>query len=130
MKIERDRVKGKVSLTHKAYLQKVLQKFYIGCEVKSVSGPLAPHLKLSADISPKIIVVREYVSYVPYTNAVGCLMYAMLCTRPDLSQAMSMISRYMHDPGKGHQEAVRWILRYIKGIVEVGLLFEKDVGGK
>jgi len=36
----------------------------------------------------------------------------------------------MHDPGKGHWEAVRWILRYIKGTIDVGLLFEKDVEGK
>jgi len=32
MKIKRDMVKGKVSLTQKAYLQKVLQKFDVGCE--------------------------------------------------------------------------------------------------
>ena len=51
MEIERDRVKGKVSLTQKAYLQKILQKFYIGCDVKSVSSPLASHFKLSADVS-------------------------------------------------------------------------------
>ena len=36
----------------------------------------------------------------------------------------------MHDPGKGHWEVVRWILRYIKGTVDIGLVFEKDVGGK
>jgi len=50
-------------------------------------------------------------------------MYAMVCTRPDLSQAASMISRYMYDPGRGHWEAVKWILRYIKGTIDVGLVF-------
>ena len=33
-------------------------------------------------------------------------------------------------PGKGHWETMRWILRYIKGTVDVGLVLEKDVGGK
>jgi len=42
MEIERDREKGNVSLTHKAYLHKVLQEFYIGKDSKSVSSPLAP----------------------------------------------------------------------------------------
>ena len=53
-----------------------------------------------------------------------------MCTRPDLSQTVSMISRYMHDPGKGHWEAVNWVLRYIKGIIDVVLVFEKDSMGK
>ena len=91
-----------MSLTQKAYLQKVLQKFLIGDEAKSVGSPLAPHFKLSARMSPKTIDDREYMSHIPYTSAVGSLMYAMVCTRPDMSQAMSMLSRYMHDLGKGH----------------------------
>ena len=41
-----------------------------------------------------------------------------------------MISRYMHDPDKDHREAVRWILWYIKGIVDVRLIFEKGDHGK
>jgi len=71
VEIERDRVKGKVSLTQKAYLQKVLQKFYIGCEANSESSPLAPHFKLSADMLPKTVDKREYMSYVPYASTVG-----------------------------------------------------------
>jgi len=47
-------------------------------------------------------------------------MYSMICTRLDFSQALSMISRYMHDHGKGHWEAVRWISPYIKGTIDVG----------
>ena len=117
---------GKLSLTQKAYLQKVLQKFYIGWKAKSVSSPLAPHFKLSADMSPKTIDDREYMSHVSYTSTVGSLMYTIVCTRPDLSQAVSMVSRYMHDPDKGHWKAVRWILRYIKDTVNVVLVFEKD----
>jgi len=81
-------------------------------------------------MSPRSVQEREHMTHVPYANAVGSLMYAMVCTRPDLSQAVSMVSRYMHDPGQGHWEAVKWILRYIKGTVDVGLVFEKDNTGK
>jgi len=116
-------VKGRVSLTQKAYLQKVLQKFLIADEAKSVSSLLAPHFKLSARMSPKTIDDHENMSHGSYANTVGSLMYAMMCTRPDLSQAVRMVSRYMHDPGRGHWEAVSWILRYIKGTVVVGQLF-------
>ena len=70
-------------------------------------------------MSPKTVEEREYMTHVPYASAVGSLMYAMVCTRPDLSQAVSMVSRYMHDPRQGHWEAEKWILRYIKGTIDV-----------
>jgi len=42
------------------------------------------------------------MTHVHYTTAIGSLMHAMVCTRSDLSQAVSMISRYMHDPDNGY----------------------------
>ena len=62
MEIERDRTSGKVSLTQKRYLQKVLQMFNIDGDTKSVSTPLAHHFKLSAKMSPKNVEEREYMT--------------------------------------------------------------------
>ena len=42
------------------------------------------------------------MSRVPYANAVGCLMYAMVCTRADIAHAVSVVSRFMARPGKEH----------------------------
>ena len=50
----------------------------------------------------------------------------MVCTRPVISQDVSMVSRYMHDPGKCHRQAAKWILRYILGTVDLGLKFDRD----
>jgi len=61
------------------------------------------------------------MSHILYASAVDSLTYAMDCTRLDLSQAVSMVSRYMHDPGKSY-----WILRYIKDTIGVGWVYEKD----
>ena len=66
------------------------------------------------------------MSKVPYASVVGSLMYAMVCTRPDISQAVGVVSRYMHDPGKEHWQAVKWILRYILNTVDIGLVFQQD----
>lgn len=44
---------------------------------------------------------------VPYANAVGSIMYSMVCTRPDLAYASSLVSRYMSNPSRGHWEAVK-----------------------
>jgi len=61
--------------------------------MKSIRTPLVPHFKLKATMFPTTVEEREYMTRVPYASAVGSLMYAMVCTRPDLSQAVSMISR-------------------------------------
>jgi len=81
-------------------------------------------------MSSKTIEDREYMSHIPYVSAADSVMYTMVRTRLDLSQAVSMISRYMHDPDRDHWEVVRWILRYIKGTVDVVLVFEKNIGDK
>ena len=77
---------------------------------KPVSTPLAPHFKLSGRLSPTTDEEPEYMEKVPYANAIGILMYTMVCTRPDISHVVSIVSRYMHDPDKSHWQAVKWIL--------------------
>ncbi|GKA76938.1 retrovirus-related pol polyprotein from transposon TNT 1-94 [Tanacetum coccineum] len=65
----------------------------------------------------------ERMSKVPYASAVGSLMYLMVCTRPDISYAVSVVSRYLANPGKNHWEAVKWILKYLWGTANVGLVY-------
>ncbi|GMP53679.1 hypothetical protein CsSME_00019075 [Camellia sinensis var. sinensis] len=90
MEIKRDRKKGTVCLTQTQYLKKVLDRFGINGKTKAVSTPLAPHFKLSASLSPRTEEKRKHMAQVPYANAVGALMYAMVCTRPDISHASTV----------------------------------------
>jgi len=113
-------------LTQKGYLKKVLQKLNINGDTKSVSTSLTPHFKLKIIMSPTSVEERENMTQVPYAKALGSLMYAMLCTKFDLSQVVSMVSRYMHDPSRSHWEVVKWILWYIKGTIDVSLIFKKN----
>ena len=50
-------------------------------------------------------------------------MYAMVCTRPDLAYALSIFSRFMSNPGKAHWQALKLVLRYVKGTLGYGLIF-------
>ena len=79
-------------------------------QTKPISTLLAFHFKLSAQLSPSTDAEREYMLQVPYSNAVGSLMYAMVCTRPNISHAVGIVSRFMHNLGKGHWQAIKWIL--------------------
>ena len=68
------------------------------------------------------------MSKVPYASVVGCLMYAMVCTRRDLAHAVSIVNMYMEKLGKEHQNAVKWIFRYLKGTSEHEILFAGQQG--
>ncbi|XP_042035223.1 secreted RxLR effector protein 161-like [Salvia splendens] len=61
-----------------------------------------------------------------YSNAVGSLMYAMVCSRPDIAHAVSVVSRFMVQPGKEHWQAVKRIFRYLRGTYDVGLVYGGD----
>ncbi|RVX07226.1 Retrovirus-related Pol polyprotein from transposon TNT 1-94 [Vitis vinifera] len=63
------------------------------------------------------------MSKVPYASAIGSLMYAMVCTRPDIAHAVGVVSRFMSRFGKQHWKAIKWILRYLKGSLDTCLCF-------
>ncbi|XP_075109026.1 secreted RxLR effector protein 161-like [Nicotiana tabacum] len=67
------------------------------------------------------------MSRVPYRSAVRSLIYAMLCTRPHICQAVVLVSRYQTDLGLAHWQAVKRIMRYLKGTTDYALCYQ---GGK
>lgn len=73
------------------YIENVLNRFKVqNTEPKSTA--LESHFKLSKRQSLETDEEREYM--------VGCLMYAMMCTKPDIVHAMGVVSRYMANLGK------------------------------
>ncbi|XP_031393484.1 secreted RxLR effector protein 161-like [Punica granatum] len=63
------------------------------------------------------------MAQVPYASAIGSLMYAMLCTRPDIAYAVSMTSRYQSNPGLDHWTAVKNILKYLRRTKDMVLVY-------
>ena len=59
-----------------------------------------------------------------YASVVGSLMYAMLCTRPDIFYVVGMVSRYQSNPGEAHWKVVKRILRYLKGMMNYRLCYQ------
>ena len=129
IEILRDRNNNELSLTQKTYTNKVLCRFNMATS-KVVSTPLAQHIKISARDSPKDPTDRQVMSYVPYSNATGSLMYLMVCTRPDLAHSSSLVSRHMGNPGKIHWEATKWVFRYLVGTENRGLLYKSPNDSK
>ena len=94
-------------------------------DAKPGTTPLKNHFKLSKKQSPKTTEEREHMSLVPSASADGSLMYAMVCTRPDIAHVVVVVSRYMSNPGKEHWEAVKWLMRYLRGTSSISLYLGK-----
>ena len=122
IRITRDRKNRKFTLSQGEYIEKVLERFKMKNE-KPVSTPLAIHFKPSKETCPDTQEKIEYIYKVPYSLVVGSLMYAMVCTRPDIAHAVGVVSRYMNNPGKEHWKAVQWILSYLRGTTCHALCF-------
>lgn len=91
-------------------------------DCKLVLTLLSPQFKLLAAQSSEIeFQLNEF----PYAQVVGNLMYAMVCTRPDTTYAVSVVSRFLNCLSKTHQSVVKWIMRYLKGSSNCGLLYDK-----
>ncbi|RVX19049.1 Retrovirus-related Pol polyprotein from transposon TNT 1-94 [Vitis vinifera] len=92
-------------------------------KAKVVSSPLASHFKLSSKYNPSIDKEKEDMRIVPYVSAVGSLMYVMVCTRLDIAYVVGVVSRFLSNLGRLHWEAVKWIMRYLRGTSKLKLTF-------
>jgi hypothetical protein len=66
---------------------------------------------------------QERMRVIPYASIIGSIMYAMICTRPDVSYALSGTSRYQSNYGETHWTIVKNILKYLRRTKEVFLVF-------
>jgi hypothetical protein len=128
IQIYRDKDKNMLFLNHHDYVIKILRKFNM-FDCKPVTLPLANHFKLSSDFCPKTDEEFDRMSKIPYANVIGSVMYLMVCTRPDLAFSISILSRFMSNPGEEHWNALKWLLRYLKGTSNFGLMFKMNKEG-
>ena len=66
---------------------------------------------------------REQMKNIPYASAVGSLMYAQVCTRPDIAFAVGMLGRYQSNPSKDHWKAAKKVMRYLQGTKDYKLMY-------
>jgi len=88
-----------------------------------VKVPIPVGVKLSAEQCPKTQEEEEDMSRVPYDSAVSILMYAMVCTRPDIANSLGMLNRFMSKPRKENWTTVKWVFRYLCGTSDYGLCY-------
>lgn len=125
MTITRDKKNHKIWLSQERYVEKVFERFNMD-KAKSVNSPLVSHFKLNVSQCPLSKEEKLEMSNVPYASAVGSLMYAMVCTRPNIAHVVGVVSRFLSNPGKEHWTVVKWIIRYLRGISSHCLCFDNE----
>lgn len=109
----------KLWLSQSSYVEKVLERFKLD-KSKSVSTPMLQYFRLS--LYPTIDKNRPVMSYIPCAQVVGCLMYIMVYTRVDITQAFSVVLKYMSNPRKEYSNVVKCIMKYLWGTTRYGIL--------
>ena len=71
-------------------------------KAKLVSSSLAHHFRISYQQYPSTDVEKEEMRHIPYALMIGSLMYAMVCTRPDIGHSVDIVSRFLSNSDKQH----------------------------
>lgn len=110
---------GSITLHQSKYINDMLHNFNM-TEANPVSTPM---MIIGYDDN----VVSPPVSEdTPYPSLVGSLNYASICTRPDISYAVSILCKHLKHPAQNHWQAAKRVLRYLKGTKSYGLTYDKS----
>lgn len=123
--IDYDQKKGVIKLDQRKYTEAILRKFRM-FDCDPVKLPKDPNQKLTKEMSPANDTEYKQMDSVPYQEAVGSILYLTQCTRPDVAFPIAVMSQFNNNPGKAHWTAVKRIFRYLKGTLELKLVFAKD----
>ncbi|KAM1747093.1 hypothetical protein ACFX11_013661 [Malus domestica] len=122
IKLYRDRSRKLIGLSQSMYIDKVLSRFEMEQSKKGFL-PVRHGNHLSKSMEPKTPEEIVHMSRIPYASAIGSLMYAMICTRPDIAYAVSITSRYQSNPGLEHWAAVKTVLKYLRRTKDMFLVY-------
>jgi len=121
MQIERDRVNKKIFIHQSKYIEFILHKFAM-CDAQVVNVPADPHVILEKALSD------NELHDIPYREAVGSLLFVSLVSRPDITYAVGLVSRYLEKHNNTHWQAVKRIFRYLKGTKNLGIMYTNSEG--
>jgi hypothetical protein len=122
IKIYRDRSKRLIRLSQDAYIDKILNQFNMQ-DFKKYFLPMLHGITGSKKQHPTDPDEQERMTMIPYASAIGCIMYAMICTHPDVFYALNAMNRYQSNYGESHWTIIKNILKYLRRTKEAFLVF-------
>jgi hypothetical protein len=120
-RLVRDRKAGTTSMSQRPHFETMLVRFKLD-KCKPTLTPISSTANLGKDKCPTMDEERDAMKLVPYKEAIGCLMWGSIGTRPDISFAVNFLAQFMANPGKAHWEAVKHLMHYIAGTLDYVLI--------
>jgi hypothetical protein len=121
--VSRDRKAKTITIDQNDYIETILLRYGMQ-NCNPVSTPAEPGFLLTSLMSPQDDLDRHFMADKPYRGVIGSLMFAMVCTRPDIAYAVGLVCRFMHNPGKRHWQAALRILAYLRGHTDLGITYD------
>ncbi len=125
MRVQQDIDKGTIRLTQRPYWEHVLGRFNLA-NAPLRNTPLPVGILLDQHMSPKTDSERNEMVDKPYRPVLGSVMWGQLATRPDLSFAISLLSRFQANPGIEHWKGLLHVVGYIRNTLDYGLTYSRD----
>ncbi|GJT70190.1 retrotransposon protein, putative, ty1-copia subclass [Tanacetum coccineum] len=122
IKIYRDRSKRLIGLCQSTYIEKILKRYSME-NSKRGKIPMQEKFRLSKSQGASTPAEIQRMQKIPYASAVGSIMYAVRCTRPDVAFAQNMTSRFQQNPGEVHWTTVKNILKYLRNTKDMFLVY-------
>ena len=123
IEIHRNRSCRLLGLSQRAYVYRVLERFNMQL-CKPGIAPVCKGDKLSLTQCPHSEIEKAQMKNVPYASALGSIMYAQVCTRPDIAFATGLLGRYQSNPGHDHWVAAKKVMRYLKRTKDYMLIYK------
>ncbi|GKB67015.1 hypothetical protein Tco_0928427 [Tanacetum coccineum] len=122
IKIYRDRSKRLIGFGQNAYMDKILKRYKMD-NSKRGHIPMQERLDLNKTQGASTPKEVKCMKNVPYASAVGSIMYAVRCTRPDVAFAQNITSRFQQNPSELHWTIVENILKYLRNTKDMFLVY-------
>lgn len=116
LQLARNKLTHQISIKQTSYIKKIITKFKME-DAKPSAIPMDPGKQLHR---PK---EEEKLEGIPYREAIGALLFVARLTRPDIEFAVNRLSQFLTCYGQEHWNAVKTIIRYLKGTLKAGIVY-------
>ena len=104
------------------YIESMVEKFRL-THAKPVSMPMEPGAQFSVDQSPSSLRQMSKMHGVPYSEAIGSVLWPVVVSRPDAAYVVGVLSQFIQNPGPAHWEGVKWVISYLGSTKDLWLTF-------
>jgi hypothetical protein len=120
--IKRDRKDKTISINQRAYIEGMVEKFRL-TNARPVSTPMETGAHFTIDQCPSTLNQSARMHGVPYSEAIGSVLWPVVVSRPDAAYAVGILSQFIQNPGPAHWEGLKRVINYLGSTKNLWLTF-------